>query len=112
MNLIEVIDSERPSIYSYMSVNDFSDALERISEAASNPRVMKRWADDCKPINPGLYYVCKDGGFVFIDELSEKNIVEGCEFRFSPMADSDVNTGQYTHWLELEPTPVLPEERA
>lgn len=121
MTLLEMIDSERPSIYSYMSVNDFNDALDRIAEAVKKEtlctgpncgkpnasRLMKRWTDDCKPdYKTEVLWVFGTikGRMVKAKVVSYRDII------IMPEGRAFVGILQITHWLELEPepTPTLP----
>jgi hypothetical protein len=76
-------------------INSHNDALDRIAEVAQQPRVMKLWTEDCKPINNGYYWI-RDNGGIRTCFLSKGQLCR-------PYKDLD-----YTHWLELEPTPILP----
>jgi hypothetical protein len=61
------------------------------------PRVMKRWAPDCKPEKEGLYWINKEGLLISVDHRTIKSGL----FRGH----------RITHWLEVEPQPILPEDQ-
>ena len=60
------------------------------------PRVMKRWTDDYKPQHIGYYWLCDDENGIQMSYLSQ--------WQLSMLVKT-----KYTHWLELEPAPILPE---
>jgi hypothetical protein len=73
--------------------------LDRIAEAAKKPRVMKRWEGRCKPKKSGLYWIRDLDGAIRVDFVSTYAI-------------NKYGKDYYTHWLELEDTPVLLEGEA
>ena len=95
---VEVLQS---AVKPYETCFDFNAGYQ----AASKPRVMKRWAEDCRPKAIGWYWA--------IHSSDEKptpryfawgawyNCLEEDQLRFCvpPL-----------YWLEIEPRPVLPEE--
>ena len=66
------------------------------------PRVMKRWTDDCKPNKAGQYWVNIKGGKVEVDYYC-RSFDQKWYWWKNPKRE-------VTHWLELEPPPILPED--
>lgn len=119
MNIIEVIEKEKRNLLS-MTMDDAFDcideALDRIKTAVDKPRVMKRWGVDGVPKEPGKYWIVKENsawwlanenGRVLLRHLNNKAINTQWYTESGTTPDS-----RLTHWLELEPTPVLPKEDA
>lgn len=87
-----------------------NESLDRIAEAAKKPRVMKRWTDECKPkiiIYWKGWIACrsqsyKDYGIVHI-------IPEPVSIFSDTLTTNSYKCESITHWLELEPTPTLPD---
>jgi hypothetical protein len=111
MNLQEVIERERWDAKGVVivkkgkatrrvgieEIEEHNKSLDRIAEAAKKPRVMKRWTEDCKPEKEGVYWINKEGLLISVDN---KTIKSGL-FRGH----------RITHWLEVEPQPILPEDK-
>ena len=97
--LMEVIENERwPETSCSYDLDGHNEAINRIAEAAQKPRVMKVWSKDCKPEKDDVawlkivYHRVVDLYFIS-KSIQEKGIIRG---------------EKITHWLELEPTPILP----
>lgn len=112
MSILEVIEQERPKHQTvlecrYITKEAFNAALDRIAEAARQPRVMKPWMDDCKPEKDSLCIICivaKDGSDLILDdpirittEVLESGFIDGYKINY---------------WLKHEPTSVLPDKIA
>jgi hypothetical protein len=109
-NLMDVIEEQRSLISSYNLMNEITSSdvdvvLDRIAEAAKQPRVMKPWTGDCRPVKSGLYWIkgleCEK---VFSKMLTVMEIQDGVAYCIPNM--------RITHWLELEPTPIISNVKA
>ena len=81
----------------FISVGKYiMSVVRQYKESNCEPRVMKRWTDDCKPKNPGIYWVRDINKVIYCDYVSIHMI-------------NDFGKTLVTHWLELGETPVLPE---
>ena len=83
------------------AIDRIAEAIDRIAEAAKKPRVMKRWVDECKPEKNKVAWLKidynRDVDVYFISKsMQETGVFLG---------------GKITHWLELEQTPILPEDK-
>ena len=107
MNLIEIINEVRlPDIKNAsgewprtaMTIENITKQnwaiLDRIKEACLQPRVMKPWTDDCKPIEEGVYWINKERFLISLD----KKIIKSGLWRGIKI----------NHWLEVEQEPTLP----
>lgn len=104
MSILDAIDRERwkTGTKDYLkTVDDHNESLDRIAEAAQKPRVMKQWTDDCKPNDTGECYVYTILRGVHRHYIIQRELACGFE-----------GYDKITHWLELEPTPVLPDGKA
>jgi hypothetical protein len=67
------------------------------------PRVMKPWTDDCKPDDDENVLLCitaHDGSSLILDDPVWIN---------QQIKNTGICDGyKITHWLEIEPTPILP----
>lgn len=71
------------------------DELKRLKAKEGERRVMKIWTSESHPKEPDMYWIADADGYVDITYVSKDAI--------------KFNKGNvYTHWLELEPTPILP----
>ena len=81
-----------------------NESLERIAEAAKKPRVMKVWSEDCKPEKAGLYWIKELGcEKIFAKMLTVMEIQDGVAYCLP--------NKRIACWLEIEPTPILPENK-
>ena len=98
-NLIDVIEEQRSLIRSYNLMNEiaYSDVdvvIDRIIEATKQPRVMKRWTEDCKPTKEGVYWINEERFLISIDKrLIKSGLWKGSKIHY---------------WLEVEQEPILP----
>ena len=96
----------------WMSRKLHNDSLERIAEAAKKPRIMKLWTDDCKPEKSGWYWWC-----YYANKTPIPAYYETTRDGYGQWFDSNCN--EWTpksykrpiYFLELEPIPILPEDK-
>jgi hypothetical protein len=72
--------------------------IEELIKRSKSPRVMKRWTDDCKPEYPGMFWLRDLDGGIYVNYVSIHMI-------------ESYGVSLLTHWLELEPNPVLPVDQ-
>lgn len=87
------------SVSEYIT-NTVRRTIQQCEELTNKPRVMRRWTDECKPEKEGRYWVRYGICDTYPALLSARSIELGVIANGVP----------FTHWLELEPTPILPKE--
>ena len=104
--LIEKIAKEKWSIptSSEIKQNDCASSLGSFigEEAVKPPGVMKVWSETCKPPRADFTWVSV-GGRTYLRCLSERELREGGIFL------TDFGYVYFSHWLEIEPEPILPK---
>ena len=72
------------------------EELANLKSKEDKGRVMKRWTSESHPEVPDVYWIADADGYIDLIKVTDDAI--------------KYNKGDtYTHWLELEPTPILPD---
>lgn len=112
MNILEAIERERwnEKLGTINAINAVlhNDALDRITEAASKPRVMKRWGADEVPEKSGWYWYVHDP--IRPERVPRYYDHKTGEWYIAENPSIDEPVGGAYYWIELEPTPVLPKD--
>jgi hypothetical protein len=105
MSILKTIEKERwaTDYPTCKLIEGHNDCLDRIAEAAKQPRVMKLWADDCKPEKSGWYWYQKKTWKTPLPMYYNHNLW------FESLAGFESSDENPDDWLELESTPVLPD---